>query len=287
MATATEFRNDPDSITSRYVVLVSEHIGNLQPTPAAGNREALDDADFQLHFTLGTVATTRTLVVADIYPNARAGSVPVYFLPWQQNAATELTIPAGAAGPDLFMTSMLSGCTVQVHGTAQNPTITHANSRQSYENAYNQEKGVLEAAGLLAPDQIHSQAETRGDTACTAAINNMLPAVPHGVQSGIVRKADYAGRVNQGHMDQAKQRYFATLDYGERFTKFEAATSGQFKPKTGAFIYGKRDHLNNWAFFYQAAVELEVQVAGMFGWGGSHNHLNESAVLGLPTQFFP
>lgn len=287
MPSAADFRNDPGAIASNYVVLVSEHIGDKQPTPAAGNRETLQATDYELHFTLDSVATTRTLVVAHIYPNIKPGSLPVYFLPWQQNAATELTIPAGGAGPDLFMTSMLSGCTVQVQGTAANPTITHANSRQSYENAYTQEKGVLETAGLLTPDQIHNQAETRGDTACTAAINNMLPAVGHGVQSGIVRKSDYAGRVTQHFMDQAKDRYYATLGYGERFTQFEAAKSGQFKPKTGAFIYGKRDHLNNWAFFYQAAVELNVQVAGLFGWSASHDHLNESAVLGLPTQFFP
>jgi len=287
MPTAADFRNNPDAITSTHVVLVSEHIGALQPTPAPGNRQTLVAATYELQFTLETVATTRTLVVAHIYPGVRAGSLPLYFLPWQQNAATELTIPAGGAGPDIFMTSMLSGCTVQVHGTPANPTITHGNSRQTYDNAYAQRKGVLEALGTMTPQHIHDQAETSGNTACTGAINNMLPGVPFGAQVGQVRKADYAGRVTPHHLDQAKNRYYATLGHGERFTKYEEAKSGQFKPKTGAFVYGQRDHLNNWAFYYQAAVEVNIEVAGYFGWGESANHLDESAVLGLPTQFFP
>jgi hypothetical protein len=287
MPTAVEFQQNPDSITSSYVVLVSEHIGNLQPTPAPGNRQQLNAANYQLHFTLGTVATTRTLVVADIYAGAQPSSLPVYFLPWQQNAATELTIPAGGGGPDLFMTSMLSGCTVQVHGTAANPTITHANSRQSYENGYNNQTGALQGGIGMTPEDIHNSAEDVGNRQCTATINNMLPAVPGGALVGHVRKADYVGRVTDFHVNAAKERYYATLGRGERFTEYKPATSGQFKPKTGAFVYGKRDVSNNWRFYYQAAVEVVVEVAPYFGWGASQQHLNESAVLGQPTQFFP
>jgi hypothetical protein len=49
MPSATDFRNNPDSITSSYVVLVSEHLGVLQPTPPAGTRQVILPANFQLH----------------------------------------------------------------------------------------------------------------------------------------------------------------------------------------------------------------------------------------------
>jgi hypothetical protein len=286
MPTATDFQNNPDAITSSYVVLVSEQLGVLQPTPAAGTRQTLVTANYVLHYTLDTVAGTRTLVVAKISTGPQPGSVPLYFLPWQQNAATELTIPAGGAGPDVFMTSMLSGCAVQVHGTAANPTITHGNSRQSYDTTYSQLSAVLTQRGTGTAQQVHDLAEARANMVCTNAINNMLPA-PGGAHSGVVRKSDYAGRVTAHWMDQAKNRFYATLARGERFTKFEEAKSGLFKAKTGAFVYGKRDHLNQWAFFYQAAVELEIEVANMFGWGSVTPHTMDSAVLGAPTQFFP
>jgi hypothetical protein len=287
MPTAVEFQRDPSPITSCYVVLVNEHLGNLQPNPAPGTRQVLNHANFQLHFTLGTVAQTRTLVVVDVYRGAQAGSLPFYFLPWQQNAATELTIPAGGGGPDIFMTSMLSGCAVQVHGTAANPTITHANSRQSYDAAYNGQARALQGGVGMTPEDIHNTAEDIANRQCTAAIDAMLPAVPGGALVGTVRKADYAGRVDDFHINAAKARYYATLGYGERFTKYQPATSGQFKPRTGAFVYGKRDVHNDWSFYYQAAVELSVEVAPYFGYASSTQHLNESAVLGQPTRFFP
>jgi hypothetical protein len=290
MPSATDFRNNPDSITSSYVVLVREHLGVLQPTPPAGTRQVILPANFQLHFTLGTVAQTRTLVVVDIYTAAQHGSLSLYFLPWMQNAAIEMTIPAGGGGPDIFMTSMLSGCTVMVHGTPANPTVIHANSRRDYEAVYNQRKTTLEHQGALDATQIHSQAESRGNLACTAAINGMLPAVPGGAQVGHVRKADYAGRVTAQNLDTAKQRYYAALSRGERFKQYKAATSGPFKPKTGAFVYGNRDVHNNWAFYYQAAVEVQIDVDQLYGWSfgwSTAEHQNESAVLGLPTRFFP
>jgi hypothetical protein len=255
---------------------------DIAPHPDPGRREVLDADDFQLNFTLGTAASYRTLVVVSIYQNVKGGSLPLYYLPWHQNAATELTIPAG--GPDIFMTSMLSGCTVQVHGTAANPTITHANSRQSYEAGYYGTEAALQGQQGLDPELIHIQSETAGNLQCDAAINAMLPAGPNSRQ---VRKVDYAGRVQQRYIDAAKARYYATLGPRERFTTYKPETSGQFKPITGAFVYGKRDVHNRWSFYFQAAVSVKIFVAPYFGWGASTEHKNESALLGPPTQFFP
>jgi hypothetical protein len=285
MPSAADFQlaASASDLVSNYVVLVQEHLGVLQPAPAAGTRQTVVAANYQLHFTVSTVATVRTLVAVDIHTAVQAGSLPLYFLPWCQNAATEITIPAGGGGPGIFMTSMLSGCTVEIHGTAANPTITHANSRQSYSDAYDQMERHLRAQGASAQD-VHLQAEVRGNTAATNAINNMLPGGPNARH---VRKSDYVGKLTQGNLNAAKARFNSTLSYTswETFEKYEVATSGAFKPKTGAFVYGMRDTHNQWSFFYQAAVEVNIEVKDF--WGTITRHTMDSAVLGQPTQFFP
>ena len=288
MPSAADFQTaaTASALVSKYVVLVQEHLGLLQPAPAAGTRQQLAAATYQLHFTVSTVATVRTIVAADIYTAAQGGSLPLYFLPWCQNAATEMTIPAGAGGPGIFMTSMLSGCTVQVHGTAANPTITHANARQTYDDAYNHMQGFLQGRGGNAQD-VHKGAEVRGNSATTGAINNMLPA--GGANARTVRKGDYVGKLSHGNLDAAKARFNQTLSYmnWETISKYKTATSGQFKPKTGAFVYGVRDAHNQWAFYYQAAVEVDIEVTPYAGYGTATRYTMDSAVLGPPTQFFP
>ncbi|WP_233859320.1 hypothetical protein [Paraburkholderia sp. HD33-4] len=288
MPSAADFQTEANArdLVSKYVVLVQEHLGVLQPAPAAGTRQQLAAATYQLHFTVSTVATVRTIVAVDVYTAAQGGSLPLYFLPWCQNAATEMTIPAGGGGPGIFMTSMLSGCTVQVHGTATNPTITHANSRQSYDDAYNQMQGFLGTQGLSA-QEVHNGSETRGNSAATGAINTMLP---QGVNARTVRKRDYVGKLTPDHLTAAKSRFNETLSYKtwETLSKYEVAKSGAFKPKTGAFVYGLRDVHNQWSFFYQAAVEVDIQVSPFAGYyGDTVNYTMDSAVLGPPARFFP
>jgi hypothetical protein len=287
MPSAADFQNaaSANDLVSNYVVLVEEHIDAVQPTPAAGTRHQVVPATFQLHFVVSTVAGARTLVAVKIYTAAQAGSLPLYFLPWYQNAAIEMTIPAGGGGPGIFMTSMLSGCTVEIHGTAANPTITHANSRQTYDDAYEQMKRHLQAQGANAQD-VHTGAEARGNTATTNAINNMLPGGPNARH---VRKSDYVGKLTQGNLDAAKARFNQTLSYvkWETIEQYEVAKQGAFKPKTGAFVYGLRDTHNQWSFFYQAAVELDIEVNEGYWTQTKTKYTYDSAVLGQPTQFFP
>ncbi|MEJ1355329.1 MAG: hypothetical protein RPU64_00155 [Candidatus Sedimenticola sp. (ex Thyasira tokunagai)] len=288
MPSAADFQTEAlaRNLTAKYVMLVAEHIGRLQPSVDANTRETLDADDYHLHFTVGPVASSRTLIVSDIYTELREGSQRLYFLPWCQNAATEMTIPAGDDGPSIFMTSMLSGCTVQVHGTATNPTVTHANGSKIYNNTYTDAKAIFESTGMTGKT-LHIQTESRANHACTGAINGMLPD-PMGAMCGTVTKMDYALKVTNENLLAAKKRFYKTMKFGRRFKKFEMdSLGGGFKPKTGAFVFGLRNHLDQWKFFYQAIVELKVSTAGWFGLGKSTKFLNESAVLGPPKQFFP
>ena len=60
--------------------------------------------------------------------------VDMYYLPWEPQAVTSMTLP-GNLGGDYFTTASLSGCSVFVRGNADNPTIYHAGceSKSKYE----------------------------------------------------------------------------------------------------------------------------------------------------------
>jgi len=286
MPTAGDFQTEAaaTALTASYVVLVNERIDRLAPAVAAGTRQQLAAATYTLHFTVNTVATVRTLVAVDIYTGAQPGSLPLYFLPWCQNAATEMTIPPGGAGPGIFMTSMLSGCSVQVHGTAANPTITHANARSTYDDAYTRLADWLKS-GDHTPQQVHDFAETRANTIATGAINAMLPATG-GAHVGVVRKSDYAGKVTNGNLIRAQRSFLATLPASQTISSYEVAKMA-LKPKTGAFVFGVRDLAHNWVFYYQAAVEVEIEVDEKFMTAPKQHFTYDSAVLGQPTRIFP
>jgi hypothetical protein len=288
MPSAADFQRADTAlaVTSSYVMLVSESIGNLAVAVAADTCQTLTAATYVLQFKVESVAGTRTLACAYITSAAQAGSLPLYFLPWCQNAATTMTLPAGAVGPGVFMTSMLSGCTVQVHGTAANPTITHANARAKYEAAYGQQEKVLTSflGKGVTPQQTHDFSEARANSVATGAINSMLPAVVG--NSGTARKSDYAGRLNQANLLAAQRRVISSLPANEALGSYDVGKM-KLKPKTGAFVWGVRDATHNWSFYCQAAVEVEFMVQDKFGGRADQNFTMESAVLGTPNRFFP
>jgi hypothetical protein len=283
MPSAADFQNQGNALAlvGRYVMLVQEHLGVLQPGFGADTHNVLNPATYTLHFTVGPVPAVRTLMCADIYTGVQPGSLPLYFLPWCQNAATTMTIPAG--GPAIFMTSMLSGCTVQVTGPTATPKVTHANSSAKYNDSYGRMKKWLDGTHATA-EQKHDGAEERANRIATGAINSMLPPAVGNVRT--VRKSDYAGRCDNTHVMRAQRSFIDTLPANRALGKFEVQKL-DLKPKTGAFVFGLRDGLGNWAFWYQAAVEVEIELQDKFGGGADEKLTMDSAVLGAPTQFYP
>lgn len=285
MPSAADFQTKAkaQALAASYVVLVQEHLGQKDPMNAAGTTEVLNAGNYTLHFTVSTVPTVRTLVAVKVWTATKPGALPLYFLPWRQNAATKMTIPAGSGGPGIFMTSMLSGCTVQVHGTAANPTITHANARQKYSEAVIRLKRYARGWD---PEDKYKFAETRANQIATAEINRMLPATG-GAASGTVRKADYAGKLTRDNVIRAQRSFIDTLPTNEAMKSYEVQKIG-LKPKTGAFVFGIRDpNTDAWAFYCQSAVEIEAEVEDKFGGGPKKTFSMDSAVLGRPELFFP
>ncbi len=290
MPSAADFHRDHLDITNAYVILVMSALqqAGLEPQAGAGNHVALTAANYILNFSLTPVPQTRTQYLVNVTTGAGGtDTVPLYFLPWEQNAATSLTIPAGAVGPDVFITSMLSGCTVRVSGTAANPTITHANASSTYNTAYTQREAFLKRQGWDDEKRLYEASETRANQQAGAAIANLLPGLGGGVVSATVTKASYAGKATPEAIAQAKERYYARLDRGQRLGKFDAATIGQFKPKTGGFVYGIRDTVtNNWTFYYQSTLDVDFETIGLYGWG-SATAGSDAVVVGSTTPFFP
>ena len=222
------------------------------------------------------------MVGVDIWTAPKAGSQPLYFLPWQQNAATSLRIPANH-GPAVFMTSILSGCTVQVYGPANNPSICHANAANTYSQHYTNRTNM---AQKMTPEQTHAFAEGWANHATTTKIDTMLPTAPPGAVCRTVRKSDYAGKLDTANLNRFQRNYAARLATSESLTDFEVSKHG-LKPRTGAFVFGLRDGTGNWEFFYQAAVDVELEVQDKFSGAPPRRMTMESAVLGQPERFFP
>lgn len=163
------------------------------------------------------------------------GGTPCYFLPWKNDAGVSMVL-GGAA--DFFFTSTLSGCTVQVMGPANAPTVTHANARA----VWTANSGSGDAAA---------------SNAAQATINTYLPTPGGGIgNASRVTKADYLGlaRSPQG-MAYARQT-FKTAKKGMRITEFKAASDALGAEKVGAFVFGKKRKNGNWEFFYQATIAV-------------------------------
>jgi hypothetical protein len=289
MPSAADFNNAGTATTlcSNDGVLVQEaniHPA-LTPTPfGAATQLALNEANHRLQFTLATFPMTRTSVLVTLHNAAQAGSLPLFFLPWLPDHATTMTLP-NAAGPSIFMTSTLTGCSVQVTGPANTPTITHANARTTYGDGYKRMTDWLSGQNLTA-QQIQDGAEVRANVIATGKINTMLPPAG-GALCKTVRKVDYAAKVDQGRIITAQRRLIGTLAPNEALGDFEIDKSNSVKPEVGAFVYGLRDGGGNWTFWYQTYVGAKFTIQDKFGGAADQRWPTETIPLGAPEQFFP
>jgi hypothetical protein len=92
------------------------------------NESQILQAEYAATFTNNGEDVLKTIFHRDYV----AQSTPMYFLPWDPaGGSVQMTIPNRALGtpyqkhPMIFLTAMLSGCSVFVGGSAQNPTIYH------------------------------------------------------------------------------------------------------------------------------------------------------------------
>ena len=251
------FTADPPDFARRYSILVVEppDIKNGL-TIHTGQNNVL--APILCEFSIGPFVGSLTERTCNIHTNgAPPTAEDCYFLPWEPDAATTMTIGALA---DYFFTSTLSGCTVQINGPANAPTITHGNRKTTFT--------------------------THGQATAQAEIDNLLPAVGGGHTSKAVRAADYRALCNKRNLKAAKSA-FPTPD-GYHISKFKPKEESGGRVEGGAFVFGKRNTgTGDWTFWYQAVVGITGSMKkGYFG-DTKKQPISNEVVLGHAVQLFP
>jgi len=246
---------DPADFARRYSILVVEPPDIKTGLGIhTGQNNVL--APILCEFSIGPFVGSLTERTCQIHNNgAPTTAEDCYFLPWEADAATTMTIGANA---DHFFTSTLSGCTVQVNGPANAPTITHGNRKTTFT--------------------------THGLATAQAEIDNLLPA-PGGQPSSAVRAADYRALCTKANLKAAKKSF--PVPDGYHVSSFKAKEESGGRVEGGAFVFGKRDATGDWTFWYQAVVGISgAMKKGYFG-DTKKQHISNEVVLGHAVQLFP
>lgn len=284
------FLADHRGFAGKYTVIVSEvgyhqpanHVGamlggvpaNLRPTVADNNLQTLNCANYVFPFIFEPTPNTPRTVTLRVNPSPVVPGAPTcYFLPYQQNACTEMRLAGGA---DWFFTSSLSGCSVQVFGPANQPTVAHANGATVYSNAYAGAEALAKANGETDADRIHQQAEAHANGIAQNHIPGLFPIPPGGAVVRTVTKLDYLNNLTDQLFKQARKDF--KLRTFEFFTSFKLDKIGA-KPKIGSFVYGRRTNAGDWRFYYQSTVSIKAKTS-------LGKKIDTDVVLGPVTRFF-
>lgn len=196
-------------------------------------------------------------------PNSKLDNyLPVWFLPWQSNHITELTIlpsnitqPCGLLNPDLFFTTALTGCSVFVQGPPTSPTIFHIGSQ-------------------FKPPGERPQDDPKRPGEYWRAIHQTISP---GSGAKEVNKTHYFD--SNPHLVTLKQRL-------ERQLPFNGYTMDALSLSAyDCCVFGVRDATTGqWSFYYQRNAQVEY-------WLYRDRQQRESTarrrVMPLVTQFYP
>jgi hypothetical protein len=256
--TAT-FVADPKAFCGAHSVMIQE------PDPTAFRRAQMIRQNnvvnpIVAHFNVDVTNLRGTKLLRIYYNNQPATAVQCYFLPYLPDGATTMTL---GGPPDFFFTSQLTGCSVQVIGPANAPTVTHGNAATVFNRA-------------VGGGAAHAQ----------TAIDVMLPAPIPQVASGKVTRADYHAK-NTGLNVWAGKGSLAegAYEHGVKVHR-DVAPSGGYE--VGCIVFGVRKGGGNWKFYYQSSVGVHGSVEDGYLWksAGRSNFYNASIVLGNPVKFF-
>jgi hypothetical protein len=254
--TAT-FANDPKGFCDNHPILVVEpqaDVAGVLAGAQTGQDNVIAAAVISFNVAPTHLKTSKKLEL--FYNNPPGTAMPCYFLPYLPNGATSMVL--GGAAP-FFFTSTLSGCTVQVIGPANAPTVTHGNARTTFA--------------------------AHGAGTAQTTINGMLPPA-NGQAIGVVTRSDYHGKVTRNKFNRGKEAF--PLGQGERIGSFHKTKTGTGSPEVGCFVFGVLKGGGNWKFYYQSTVGVHGTLKKGYLWKTTKSSiLNEEIVLGQTTRFFP
>ncbi|MCI0703697.1 MAG: hypothetical protein L0241_21685 [Planctomycetia bacterium] len=230
-------------------------VGATANTPNyQGANYTLNTATIHFKFRHGLESSPNTVKLEIFYNNPANAALPCYFLPWLPDAATTMVLGGGA---NYFFTSSLSGCTVQVLGPRNAPTVTHGNARETFK--------------------------AHGAVLAQTTINNMLPAA-NGQLCKRWTRQDYWARVTTPAFATAKTSY--PLPTGYRLKEFNKDVENTYE-KVGAFVYGVKKPNGNWSFWAQTTVGVKGRMRKGYLMGAKDKSIIDEVVLGAPVKIFP
>jgi hypothetical protein len=290
----SEFERDPLGYAARYPLLVNERpILNLRPDTARDQHEMLDADDFQMFYDIVSMSSTR---VFNITQNSPPGVRRLYFLPYVPDAATSMTLGDDC---DFFLTSTLSGCSAQVFGSRDAPTVTHANAGDKFKKSFAREKDRLQRTVGLDDVESGEAADRKATTDVNARINRMLPD-PGRHAPARLRKGDYMALYNARNFKKAKEDYVKEHKKdvhhgaGAGFKVHDINVSREAgRPQIGATVFGLRNFrgARGWTIFYQTSLAIVPEGKKRTGFLKMHASTNNLApdevVLGGVHQLFP
>jgi len=285
----TEFERDPLGYAARYPFWIDEtNIKTLQPATARDHHQMLDADDFQLYYSVGSFMNAR---VFTIHRNQPPGERRLYFLPYVKNAATSMKLGEDC---DFFLTSSLSGCTVQVFGSRSGPTVTHANAAQVFTDAFADEKDRLQRGGM---DDIESgeTADRNATRDVNTRIDRMLPS-PGRRTPVLLRKNHYLSHYNSKNFKKVKKDYLeehkGEVQRGFRLYDVNPEREAG-RPKIGATVFGLRNFngARGWTIYYQTTLTIQPRgkkSSGFLNMGTKKdNFASDEIALGGVHQLFP
>lgn len=219
-----------------------------------GSNYTLPTATVNFKFRHGLATSPNTVKLEIFYANPANNSLPCYFLPWLPDAATTMVL-GGAA--NYFFTSSLSGCTVQILGPRNTPTVTHGNARNTFK--------------------------THGNGPAQTAINGMLPPA-NGQQRKRWTRNDYWAFNTPAALSTAKSNYPLEQDF--RMKEFKVDRENNYD-KVGAFVYGVRAGNGDWSFWAQTTVGVTGRMRKGYLWTGEDKSIVDEVVIDRPRRIFP
>lgn len=275
--------------TGRMLTRV-EKVG-LTPNIPVGNHTTLSARRHQLYFGITPRGNVRDFNMSKTQ-TADTGDTRCYYLPYKQNAAVSMKLGSDC---DYFFTSSLSGCSVQVFGNHDHPTVTHANAGDQFVDLFGREIERLEAAGYdadTAGQMANRSVNARVDTIIAAMLPN-----PGSRRPRLLKKSDYL-KVAESRTQKRRAKALYLRDQtdagedGYRLTDY-ALDLARGRPTLGAAVFGLRNHNGaaGWTIYYQASVgvlpEFSKKKGLIFKKTVTRVGQRDEAVVGGVRKLFP
>ncbi|HEX7153192.1 MAG TPA: BLF1 family deaminating toxin [Thermoanaerobaculia bacterium] len=277
-----EFRTDPVEFAKKYPLTMPGPGRNIEfkekqfrngEDDVTGYQVAGSDRIFW--FDIDRVRGDQTLVEIQLQSAEDRELETAYWLPWAENQIirTALRPSQKASGalrgvdPDYFFTAPLTGCSVFVEGTRDQPTVYHANAKShagTFATSLTKRQFVeLQQAKVAEMERRYGAFSTQQEK---PSRGHVRPG-PSGRESTML---DYMSRAHSSNFGNELEEVVSKATNG-RFTKIEIAGQKIVVTNAEGTVFGVRRR-GEWTFYFQKRVRIQHLVndyqatVGKQGW---------------------